>query len=144
MSSVDTARERAQSFLHTQLQWVRTFHDRHGDEPWAERDGRADGAVGALRAAGLLDDEDAERWRARLLAPPAEWASAGDAVRERAAALLGELLDAVTPGDDAGVQRFEGALHALAEVGAASGEWDGRLRERLGRPPLEEELARHR
>src|SRR3954471_14735191 len=145
---METVRERALSFLHDQLRWVETFADEIAAGAAApERDGRVAGALGALLAAGVIDADEAQAWRARLTGAGAGGAGAGDEdVRSRGAAVLEELLDAVPADDDqgAGVQRdrFDGAVAALRAVGAADGaEWDDRLRQRLGWPSWDEELA---
>jgi hypothetical protein len=105
-------------------------------------------AVAALRAAGLLSEEEAAGW-SRAPAPEAPLgADAG--MRAAAAELLEELLAQVPPEDrDEGLgaeeNRFEGALAALSELGAASpAEWDARLRARLRRVSWEEEEAEMR
>jgi hypothetical protein len=62
--------------------------------------------------------------------------------------LLAELLAQVPPGDDiagAELNRFEGALHALATIDAVDADaWDERLRRHMGWPSREEELAEER
>jgi hypothetical protein len=137
---VETPRERALAYLYSQIYRDRQFR---GDEGTAGREARARAAVRALRAAGLLSDPEAAQWEARLAGerqpPPAVSGSQG----EPAAELLEELLASIPPGDDGmapETNRFEGALHALVEVHALDAdEWDGRLREGVGRPSADEE-----
>lgn len=139
---METARERALSFLHRQRDQAPSFAGQHGDEEWRERDASAAGAVGALRAVGLLSPEEAETWKSRLLHPADERPTVFEDARRRAAEVLGELLYAVPTDDEetsVELNRFEGACHALAHVGAAGDEWDERLRQRLGRPSAEQE-----
>jgi hypothetical protein len=137
---VETARERAISFLYGLRGGAMERVDRARDEGAAH----ATGATGALQAAGLLNEAEAEEWRVRLAtAPDEDPAPASDEEHARAAALLGELLDAVPAGDDAmgpELNRFEGAVAALHRVSAIAGaEWDRRLRARLGRQSAEDE-----
>ncbi len=146
---METPRERAQSFLCRQLGWVRAFADGDLGEDREQHDGRVAGAVGALRAVGLLDGEEAEAWKRIFHEPSRDRPEAGPEVRQRADEVLAALLDAVpeSADDDAGtdtLDRFEGALGALEWVGAAGVEWDQRLRQRLGRLSAKEELARMR
>jgi hypothetical protein len=131
-----TAREAAFGHLHRQLESVARFRADYKDEGWPEGDGRIAGTVGALRAVGLLSEEEAEAWRARLSEWGEERPTAPPSARETGEDLLGELLDAVAPGDGAGVElgRFQGALGALGAVGAAEAGWDERLRRRMGWP----------
>lgn len=137
-----SARERAISFLHQQLQWVRDFDDGHVGEAWPERDGRVAGTLGALQAVGLLDAPEATSWRRRLSVSSAEKPSATPAAREAAERLLEELLAAVTPdaSSDADLRRFQGALLALRVVRAADAVWDERLRQRMGWPSDADQL----
>jgi hypothetical protein len=92
--------------------------------------------ISALRAVGLIGEEEADAWRGRLLASGEERPTAPGAARQAGRGLLEELFDAVVPDDDppVGLSRFEGALEALCAVGAADAEWDERLRRRMGRP----------
>jgi hypothetical protein len=135
-----TAREATVSHLHQQLEWMAWVRDDHAGEAWPERDGRVAGGLGDLRAVGLITEEEAEAWRARLLAPVEERPSAAPAARERAEGLLRELFEPVAPDDETGVElaRFQGAVAALRAVGAAAPEWDERLRRRMGWPSEEE------
>jgi hypothetical protein len=137
---VATARERAVSFLHEQLEWVALFREDYGGEAWPERDGRVAGSLGALRAVGLLAPEEAEAWRARLSASGEERPTAPRTARQAGGGLLEELFDEVAPDDDPPValSRFQGALEALRAVGAADAEWDERLRRRMGWPSAAE------
>jgi hypothetical protein len=143
-----TPPERAAIFLHEQVEWVSTFaehHARHGTE---ERDGRINGTLNGLLAAGVVTSSEAQEWRQRLgdgkvprpVAPAGHCATAD--------ALLAEALEAVPEDDDgigAELVRFEGALGALVAVGAVDGRaWDERLRALIGWPSEEEEEARHR
>lgn len=134
--TMETPRERARSFLHAQGEWLAMFASRHEGDIWPERDGRVAGAVGALRAVGLLAPEEADKWEARVTTLGAETPVASEPVRRQAAELLAELLEAVPAGKDAAAgtdaSRFLGALAALAQLGAAGAEWDERLRQRLG------------
>ncbi|MGH2713734.1 MAG: hypothetical protein ACRDM7_07590 [Thermoleophilaceae bacterium] len=138
-----TARERAVSFLHAQLEWVAgaSFRDEHPGEAWPERDGRVAGALGALRAVGLLGADEAEAWRLRLIGPGVERPTPSDRTRRAADELLLGLLEAVPVDDDGlGVDslRFGGAGDALQAVGAASTEWYERRRRRMGWPTADE------
>jgi hypothetical protein len=102
-------------------------------------------AVHALCVAGLLGENEAERWLTGREAEPA--LRLDDGMRAQAAALLEELLGHVPAGDDgldADLNRFEGALGALAEIGAVEYDpWDARMGERLGWPSAEEEMREH-
>jgi hypothetical protein len=132
---VATARELAVSFLYRQLGWVATFRDDHPDEAGPERDGRVAGALGALRAIGLLGADEAEAWRPRLMGAGVERPVPSDRTRRAAGELLQDLLEAVPVDDERrGVDfmRFEGALSALQAVGAASGDWYDQLARRMG------------
>jgi hypothetical protein len=124
------------------MAWVR---DDHAGEAWPERDGRVAGCLGALRAVGLITEEEAEAWRARLSGPVEERPSTAPAARERAEGLLRELFEPVAPDDETGVElgRIQGALAALRAVGAASPEWEERLRRRMGGPSEEEGRERN-
>ncbi len=117
-------------------------------ERGADLEGRVAGSVGALARVGLLSATEAELWRTRLSESERERPLATVSVREQAARLLGDLLDEVQRDEeigDPGYHRFEGALEALSELGAADYDaWDARLRERLGRPSQQEELAEMR
>lgn len=142
-----TPRERALSLLHAQLdRWPLGVEPR--PERGADLEGRVAGTVGALVRVGLLSAEEAPLWRKRLSASERAAPVAAAPVRAQAARALGGLLDRV-PSDgqigDRDYHRFEGALEALSEVGAADyDEWDAHLRERLGRPSEQEELAEMR
>jgi hypothetical protein len=140
-SGVATARELAVGFLYRELGWVATFREDHADEAWPERDGRMAGALGALRAVGLLGADEAEAWRPRLMGAGVERPVPSGRTRRAAGELLEDLLEAV-PVDDEGrgedFRRFEGALSALQAVGAASGDWYGRLARRMGWPTADE------
>jgi hypothetical protein len=145
---VATARERAVSFLYGELERVATRDDPDGDtdEARPEREGRVAGALGALRAVGLLDADESEAWRVRLLGAGVEQPAASDRTREAAGELLQELLEAVPVEDEgrgADFMRFEGALEALRAVGAASGEWYDRLARRMGWPTADEVRERN-
>jgi hypothetical protein len=156
---VATARERAVSFLHAELERVATCGDDDAGEAWPEREGRVAGVLGALRAVSLLGADEAEAWRLRLIGllravslfgadeAEARWLpliglgverpTPSDGTRRAADELLQELLEAVPVdggggGDDA--RRFEGAMVALRAGGASSGRWYGRLGRRMGRP----------
>jgi hypothetical protein len=137
---VATAREAAISHLHQQLEWVAMVRDDHAGEARPEREGRVAGCLGALRAVGLLAEEEAEAWRARLLASDEERPSGPPAVREAGEELLRELFDSVAPDDETGGElgRFQGALGALRVIGVPAAEWDERLRRRMGWPSEEE------
>jgi hypothetical protein len=134
---VATARECAVSFLYGELERVATCDDPddHSEEAWPEREGRVRGVLGALRAVGLLDADEAEAWRLRLTGPGVERPAPSDKTRQAAAQLLQELLEAV-PAEDEGrgdeFMRFDGALDAFRAVGAASGEWYDRRARRMG------------
>jgi hypothetical protein len=136
---METSRERALSFLHAERESLASlFPSGSQSEAWPERDGRIAGAVGALRAVGLLAPEEAELWRARLASPPDEQGVAGDGARSEAAELLTELLEVVppakaAPGRAERLTRFQAALAALRAIGAAGTEWEERLSERMGR-----------
>jgi hypothetical protein len=134
---VATARERAVSFLYAELKRV----GRLPDEARPERAGRVTGVLGALRAVGLLDADEARAWRLRFAGPGVERPAPSEKTREAAGELLQQLLEAV-PGDDDGrgddFSRFEGALFALQAVGAASGEWDERLAQWMDWPTADE------
>jgi hypothetical protein len=110
-------------------------------EALPEREGRVEGVLGALRAVGLLDADEAEAWRLRLTGPGVERPAPSDKARQAAAQLLQELLEAV-PAEDEGrgddFMRFEGALDALRAVGATSGEWYDRRARRMGWPTAAE------
>jgi hypothetical protein len=146
-SGVATARELAVSFLYRELGWVATFREGHPDEAWPERDGRVAGALGALRAVGLLSADEAEAWRPRLMGAGAERPRPSDRTRRAAGELLEDLLEAV-PRDDEGrgddYRRFEGALNALQAVGTASDDWYDRLYRRMGWPTADEVSERNR
>jgi hypothetical protein len=138
---VATARERAVSFLYAELKRVATLRDEDPDEARPEREGRVAGVLGALRAVGLLDADEAEAWRLRIAGPGVERPAPSERTREAAGELLQALLEAVPlederSGDD--VFRFEGAMIALQAVGAASGEWYDRLARRMGWPAADE------
>jgi hypothetical protein len=145
-SGVATARELAVSFLYRQLGWVATFREDHPDEAWPGRRGRVAGALGALRAVGLLGPDEAEAWRPRLMGAGEERPVPSDRTRRAAGELLQELLEAV-PVDDEGrgddFMRFEGALSALQAVGAASGDWYERLARRMGWPTADDVSERN-
>jgi hypothetical protein len=112
----------------------------------AAREGRVDGTVGALVSVGLLCLEEAELWRGHLFRADSEqlrservlgsmgMPSVVDAAScEEAARVLGELLDAVAVREGEEEQlarfRFQGALDALAEIGAVERDgWVARLR----------------
>ena len=115
--------------------------DDHSEEALPEREGRLAGVLGALRAVGLLDADEAEAWRLRLTGPGVERPAPSDTTRQAADELLHELLDAV-PEDNGGrgeeFMRFEGALGALQAVGAASREWYDRRARRMGWPTAAE------
>jgi hypothetical protein len=128
---MDTPRERALGFL---------YGLRELDVPVAA-------AVDALRVAGVLGADEAERWLAGQ--PPDQLpAPAGDEIPAQAAELLEELLASVPRDDDVfgpEVNRFEGALSALTSIGAADYEpWDERMRARAGQPTAAEEEETHR
>jgi hypothetical protein len=138
---VATARELAVSFLYRELGWVATFREDHPDEAWPERDGRVAGALGALRAVGLLGVDEAEAWRPRLMGAGVERPVPSEATRRAAGELLLDLLDAVPSADEGrgdDFWRFEGALNALQAIGAASGDWHDRLARRMGLPITDE------
>jgi hypothetical protein len=140
---VATARECAVSFLYGELERVATRDDPddHSGEAFPEREGRVRGVLGALRAVGLLDADEAEAWRLRLTGPGVERPAPSDKTRQAAAQLLQALLEAV-PAEDEGrgddFMRFEGVLDALRAVGAASGEWYDRRARRMGWPTAAE------
>jgi hypothetical protein len=125
------------------------WFDRLSSQPRGPEDeGRAEGTLGALLSVGLLNSEEAELWRAELAKEAGRPPPADEAVREPADRMLEELLGSVDVerwrGDPA-YERFEGALHALAELGAADpAAWDARWRERAGLPSYEEELEEDR
>jgi hypothetical protein len=110
-------------------------------EALPEREGRVEGVLGALRAVGLLDADEAEAWRLRLTGPGVERPAPSDKARQAAAQLLQELLEAV-PAEDEGrgddFMRFEGALDALRRSAqrlvsgttAGPGGWAGPRRPR--------------
>jgi hypothetical protein len=137
---VATAREAAVSYLHQQLDWMTMVQDDDAGDAWPEREGRIAGCIGALRAVGLLAEEEAEAWRARLLASDEEPPSAPQTAGETGEELLEELFDSVAPDDETGGElgRFQGALGALRTVGAGEFDWDERLRRRMGWPSEEE------
>jgi hypothetical protein len=139
---VATARESAVSFLYGELERVATRDDPddHSGEAWPEREGRVEGVLGALRAVGLLDADEAEAWRLRLNRPGIERPAPSDRTRQAADELLQDLLEAVREDDGKGDDffRFEGALFALQAVGAASGVWWERLARRRGWAPADE------
>jgi hypothetical protein len=140
---VATARDCAVSFLYGELERVATRDDPddHPGEPLPEREGRVRGVLGALRAVGLLDADEAEAWRLRLTGPGVERPAPSDKTRQAAGELLQELLEAVPAEDEGGgdeFMRFEGALDALRAVGAASGEWYDRRARRMGWPTAAE------
>jgi hypothetical protein len=138
---VATARERTVSFLHAQLEWVAHCRDDQAGEAWPELEGRVAGALGALRAVGLLGADEAEAWRLRLIGRGVEQPTPSERTRRAADELLHDLLEAV-PADDRGggddARRFEGALAALGAVGASSGGWSERLARRMGWPTADE------
>jgi hypothetical protein len=84
--------------------------DDHSGEAWPDREGRVAGCLGALRAVGLIAEEEAEAWRARLLASSEERPLAQPAPREAAEELLEELSDSVAPDHEIGgeLARFQG------------------------------------
>lgn len=104
--------------------------------------------VEALAAAGAISREEAAKWRAGLEADATRGRRSAAAPDPRAEAVLAELLDALAPDpedDEAGLDRFEGALRLLSAAGLAdAGEWDARLRERAGWPTAAQELAEER
>jgi hypothetical protein len=140
---VATARERAVSFLHAELERVATRDDDGypGEEARPEREGRVAGVLGALRAVGLLSADEAEAWRLRLSGLGMERPTPSARRRRAGDELLQELLEAV-PVDDDGrgddVRRFEGAAAALGVVGASSGGWYERLARRMGWPTADQ------
>lgn len=112
---------------------------------------RALAGVEALEVASALSQSDAARWRDRLRSDAAADLPRPDANADARAAgevLLDDLLADLAPEpelDEQRLERFEGALHLLATVGAAdAARWDGRLRERLGWPTAEEEREHER
>jgi hypothetical protein len=119
--------------------------DDYAGEAWPEREGRVAGCLGALRAVGLLAEEEAEDWRARLLGRGEERPSAPPAAHKAGEELLRALFDSVAPDGETGgeLARFQGALAALRAVGAAAPEWDERLRRRMGWPSEEEVRERN-
>jgi hypothetical protein len=120
---------------------TRDVPDDHSGEAWPERKGRLAGVLGALRAVGLLDADEAEAWRLRLTGPGVERPAPSDRTRQAASEMLQELLAAVPPEDEGRgdeFMRFEGALDAFRAVGAASGEWYDRLARRMGWPTATE------
>jgi hypothetical protein len=140
---VATARERAVSFLYRELELLTSLDDHAGDtdETTPEREGRVAGALGALRAVELLDADEAEAWRRRLLGAGVERPAPSDTARRAAGELLHGLLETVPEGDDSrgdDFMRFKGAVDALQAVRAASGEWDDRLFRRMGWPTADE------
>jgi hypothetical protein len=138
---VATARERVVSFLYAELERVATLREEDPDEAGPERAGRVAGVLGALRAVGLLDADEAEVWRPRLAGPDVERPASSDRTREAAGELLQELLEAVPEDDGARGDdfiRFKGALFALQAAGAASGVWWERLARRRGWAPAAE------
>jgi hypothetical protein len=138
---VATARERAVSFLYAELERVATLREEDPDEAGPERAGRVAGVLGALRAVGLLDADEAEAWRLRMAGPGMERPAPSERTREAAGELLQALLEAVPVDDDSRGDdffRFEGALFALQAVGAASGVWWERLARRMGWPTADE------
>jgi hypothetical protein len=140
---VATARERAVSFMYAELERVATRDDDDEDagEALPERAGRLAGVRGALRAVGLLSAEEAEAWRLPLSGAAAERPTPSDRTRRAADELLRDLLEAV-PVDQEGrgdeAMRFEGAVHALRTVGAASSEWYERRARRMVWPTASE------
>lgn len=145
---VATARERTVSFLYRELERVasRDDCDDHAVEARPEREGRMAGVLGALRAVGLLDADEAEAWRLRLTGPGVARPAPSDRTRAAADELLHDLLEAVPVDDDgrgADAMRFGGALAALRAVGAASGEWHERLARRMGWPTADEVRERN-
>ena len=101
-SGVATARELAVSFLYRELGWVATFREDHADEAWPERRGRVAGALGALRAVGLLGADEAESWRPRLMGAGVERPVWSETTRRAAGELLQDLLEAVPVDDEGG------------------------------------------
>jgi len=138
---VATARERAVSFLHAELERVATCGDDDAGEAWPERAGRVAGVLGALQAVGLLGADEVEAWRLRLTGLGVKRPTPSERTRRAADELLHDLLEAM-PIDDGGrgdhAMRFEGAVGALRAVGAASTEWYERLARRMGWPPAGE------
>jgi hypothetical protein len=117
----------------------------HAGEAWPEREGRVASVLGALRAVGLLDADEAEAWRLRLAGPGVERRAPSDTTHRAADGPLHELLEAV-PVNDGGsddAMRFAGAVNALQAVGAASGEWHERRARRMGWPTADEVRERN-
>jgi hypothetical protein len=140
---VATPRELGLGLLHD-LRWS------SGASPAGElgvgrdREGRIEGAVGALVAVGLLSREDGAEWSSAFgSAPEAEPVRClVDGTAER---VLGELSDAVPSSakeDAVEYSRFRGGLHALSDLRLVDREqWDDRLRSRLGWPSVAECVA---
>jgi hypothetical protein len=105
------------------------------------------GTLDAFVAVGLLSEEERRTWESRFNAPESGSGRASMDQQSRANAVREDLLAAIpTDAEEEYVElnRFEGAVHALTQVGVSVGDWDARLRERLGWPTEEEEHAQMR
>jgi hypothetical protein len=145
-AAMETPRERAETFLHSQLHWLQIF-ERQQPPGSPEREGRVAASLGALAAAGLLTDDERRVWESRFQEPQRDPDGVSAEAQSRADVILEELLLAIPVGADqqrTELNRFEGAMHALAKVGISVDHWDARLRERLGWPTEEEEDAQMR
>jgi hypothetical protein len=80
--------------------------------------------LGALRAVGLLDADEAEAWRLRLTGPGVERPAPSDRTREAADELLHGLLEAVPVDDDRTgpptLRRLSNLAHRPNQQGRAS------------------------
>ena len=134
--------DRAHRWVHLQIRSLREWREHGPDAPLDGLLTRALAGVEALEVAGALSAGEAAE-AVRRLREEVPRAPVVDG--PEAAALLERLLEEVPPGPEPPVHaqnRFEGALFLLATIGAADGlAWDARMRERLGWPTLEEELA---
>lgn len=132
---------RADRWLHRELRALRERHD-DGDDVHEALE-RALAGLEALQAAGVLDAAASDQWRAAFYSD----AGIGPQPHLTPAAeqFLAELLETLEPdpeGMHPAVQRFEGALHMLAVIGAVDPrDWDAKQRARLGWESAEEELA---
>lgn len=134
--------DRAEQWLFSQLETLTDdFLRANGEDELRER---ALAGVAALQAAGTLDAEAARIW-ARRFTEDEPAPEADEHVRAAARDLLIRVVDDAENDPETAQRRFHPMLEVLTQAGAADyDEWDTHLRERLGWPSEEEELALER